>query len=141
MKRLLLVALMWGVSFSAFAVYRCDIGGNVTYSDNPCPGGRQLDIKPAQAPDAGATKRLAQEKKELKLLETARHKREAQEEKAMQRAARQQAATKSHCDKLAMRKKWADEDAKQGSRRHIDNAKLKSRRLSEQHALECGKPL
>lgn len=132
--------LIWAailcLSTPAFAVYKCESNGHVTYSDSSCPGGRQLDIPPA--PDsAEARQRAVQEQQALKRLENERRKAELQEAKGRQQAANRQAARRRKCASLERRKKWAAEDAATTYIRSAEKAKRKARRAEETFEAEC----
>jgi len=132
----LISACILCLSAPAFAVYKCESNGHVTYSDSPCPGGRQLDISPA--PDAtDARKRAAQEKQVLNRLESEQHKTELKEEQDRRQAASRQAAKQRKCASLERRKKWASEDAATAYIRSAEKAKRKARRAEEIFEAEC----
>lgn len=136
--RALLLGLLLSLSAPAFAVYKCESDKKVSYSDIPCPDAKVLDIGGAASPDAAhARQQATQEKKKLTQLEAARHKMEAKEEKERQQAARANAAARKTCAKLALRKKWADEDAASATGKSAVKAKQKARRAAEQHQSEC----
>ena len=134
------VHLIWAsilcLSTPAFAVYKCESNGHVTYSDSPCPGGRELVIPPA--PDsAEANKRAAQEQQAFNRLENKRYKAELKEEKDQQQAARRQVARQRKCASLERRKKWAVEDAATTYTRSAEKARRKARRAEEIFEAEC----
>lgn len=147
MKRLLLSCLLPllaspALASPALAAYKCESAQGLTYSDTPCPGGKQvvLDQGSVNAADSKqALQRAAQEKKELKELESARHKREANEEKEQKKTAKQVAAQRKKCSALAQKRKWSEEDAASAPLKSTEKAKRKARRATEKYELECSK--
>jgi sRNA-binding protein len=141
--RFALFCLLAGAGSTASAAYRCEANGRVIYSDAPCPGGRQVDLNltpggSLSEKEAGKSReQLKQNKKELERLRKERHKREAVEEKEQKKAAREQAKKRKRCDNLAMRKKWAEDDARASVGKASERARLKASRLAEQYAMEC----
>lgn len=137
-SRHMLTALMMLCTAPAFAIYKCESGGRVIYSDAVCINGKVLDINAAQPADADAAMRhAAQEKRQAEQLERSRQKREASEEKEHKRAARAEAAQQKKCDTLARRQKWAEEDAASAAGRKADTARRKARRAAEEYLAEC----
>jgi sRNA-binding protein len=139
----LLAMLVFGAAPAFAAAYKCESSGRTVYSDAPCPDGAELDLKntPGGAvSDTDAKKSGAQaahNKAELKRLENERHKREAGEEKENKKAAREQDKKRKYCSKLAMRKKWAEDDARSSVGKSSDKAKRKASHMAEQYAMEC----
>jgi hypothetical protein len=135
----LLSALLVSLSMPAFAIYKCEAGGKVAYSDTRCAGGQTIDVDNA-ASDNGAQSRreLAQQKAELKRLESMRHKQEAQQAKLRRTAARAEAAKQKKCGSLARRKKWADEDVAAATGKSAERARRKAQRARETYEDECG---
>jgi len=138
MIRALLLPLLLSAAMPAFAVYKCESGGKTVYSDAPCPGGRELEIAPAADP-AAATRTLARQKEEAERLASARHKREAQEERVQQKQDRAAAGKRKKCASLALRRQWAEEDAAKAEPKAAPKAQKTARRAAEKHQLECGK--
>lgn len=138
MKPALLFCFSFLLASPALAIYKCQSDHGTIYSDTPCPNAKVLDINSAAPADPdNARHQAAQEKKSLKQLEDARHKSERIEEKDRQRAARAQATVRKTCAKLALRKKWADEDAASATGKSADKARRKARRVEEQFQAEC----
>ena len=139
--RVLLPAALVSAAIPAFAIYKCEAGAKVTYSDSACVSGQSTDLgNPATRPDntAHARRELAQQKAEVKRLENARHKQEAQQDKLRKAAARTEAARQKKCASLARRKKWADEDAATATGKSRESARRKARRANEVYGSECG---
>ncbi len=139
MLRFMLIGLLLSFSAPALAVYKCESGGKVSYSDTPCPDGKEIVVEPVQASEASrAAKQLTREKKQLKRLESERHRDEAKVHSARQRAAKRQAALHKKCTSLARRERWAREDAAAATGKAANRAKLKARRAAERYEEECG---
>jgi hypothetical protein len=139
--RLLVPAFLMSAAAPAFAVYKCESNAKITYSDTACTGGRSTDLgNPATGSDnaAQARRELAQQKAEVKRLETARHKQEAQQEKLRKAAASSETARQKKCASLARRKKWADEDFAAAAGKSREKARRKARRAEETYSSECG---
>jgi hypothetical protein len=141
MLRTVLLCLLVVFSTPALALYKCKSGDNISYSDEPCPGGKALDIgsSPSAVDTAKARQQTAEEEKKLKRLENERRKHEAQEEKERQRVAYANATKQKRCNSLARRKRWAEEDTAKSAGKSNEKAKLKTRRIAEQFEEECGK--
>ena len=139
MLRVLLMAVIVAFSMPALAAYKCQAGGKTTYSDAPCPGGKVIDVSdPASASEATKIRQqTAQENKKVKQLESARHKREAIDEREQQRVAHSYAARKHKCASLAQRQGWAHEDAAKAVGKAAAKAKLRARRADEKFQLAC----
>jgi hypothetical protein len=132
------------IAAPAFAVYKCESNGQVTYSDAPCRGktlslANSIDAEVPGTNVASAKEKLAREKKEVTRLEKERHKREAAEEKEQKKVAKADAVKRKKCSTLAHRKKWADEDAAAATGKSREKAQRKARRAAETHQAECGK--
>ena len=136
-RHMLTVLLLTGAAPS-FAIYKCESGGKVIYSDTACINGKALEINAAPPADADAAMhRAAQEKRQAELLERSRQKREAGEEKENKRAARAEATQRKKCDTLARRQKWAEEDASSAVGRKAEAAHRKARRAAEEYLVAC----
>lgn len=136
-----LTAVLMAASGSSHAVYRCNADGKISYNDQPCDGGRKLDIADAP-PDAASNaqrieKELAAGKKQLKQLEAERQKSEAAAAKERQRAARQQAAFDRRCERLERRQRWTSDEAAAAAGKAADKARKKAQRAAEVYEQEC----
>jgi hypothetical protein len=137
--RLLLLPPVLLLAAPAFAVYKCQADGKVSYSDIPCPSGNGSRLDAAKAPDAGeAQRRLARDKAEAKRLEAERHKREAQESAQRRTSAHVLEKQEKKCAQLAQRKQWAAEDAARAGVKSADKMQRKARRAEQQFQQECG---
>lgn len=145
--RLLICLVLFTLPLSAMAVYKCETGKadgsqrSVTYSDTPCHGGKSTAIDPASntvsiVHEAGEPGNV-QRKEELRRLESARHRREAQEDKAAQKTARTVATRQRQCARLAQQQKWREEDAAMAAGKSADHARRRARRAAEAYRLEC----
>jgi hypothetical protein len=143
MLRIPLVVLLLLNSAPALAIYKCEAGGKITYSDAPCLGAKVKElaeatgnsVSPADA--THAKQQLVREKSEAARLEKARRQREAVDEKERRQAAKSAATRKRNCAVLAQRKKWSDEDAAAASGRSAEKARLKARRMTEKYEAAC----
>ncbi len=140
MLQTLLVTLLLSFSAPALAIFKCEITGKISYSDEPCPGGKTV-IKNGDTVSSldaiKAKQQLAQDKREVERLEKARHQRETREEKEQQQATKSANAKKAKCTSLEQRKKWADEDTVHATGKSADKAKRKARRAAEKYEVEC----
>lgn len=137
---LTMLALL-ALSTPAWAVYKCEAAGKTVYSDTPCRdiGAHEQEIRlaPAAGDPQDAQQRLQQEKKELQRLENARARQEAADDRARQRARKAQQARNKKCKELALRVKWAREDADSAAGRARDKAQRSLRRAEEKQRLSC----
>jgi len=124
-------------SSPAMAIYKCESDGKTTYSDVPCGAGmREIDAD-APPPDAEAQRRAQQEKAALQRMEATRSRQQAADEKERQRALKKRQARQKQCSELALRLKWAREDAEQTYGRSRDKALRNARRAEERYDLRC----
>src|SRR6478735_1853921 len=99
MRAMLFCALL-AFSGPVLAIYKCETGGKITYSDQACANATVLETP--SAPDAQETKRrITQEKTDVQRLERERHKRENIEEREHRRAAKAGAAHAKKCENFA----------------------------------------
>lgn len=143
--RLLISLLLLACPLPALAIYKCETGRTVSYSDTPCRSGKSSMIDPGHAgggfEPVAEDPRLEQQKAELQRLQNARHRREAQEEKAAQKLLKARAARQKKCAKLTLQQKWLEEDAALAVGKATEKARLKARRKAEAVHLECGQAL
>ncbi|HEX2603945.1 MAG TPA: hypothetical protein VHL60_04670 [Oxalicibacterium sp.] len=137
---LIAVALLC-FSAPALAVYKCEVAGKAVYSDAPCSESvhsmKEIRVESGSSDTTEAQQRLQQDKQQLQRLETARKKQEAADEKAAQRARKVQQAHAKKCQDLALRAKWAKEDADQASIRSREKAQRRQHRAEEKYQLSC----
>lgn len=137
---LVLLAAMTCFSMPATALSKCESGGKVIYTDQPCATGKTVKYDTPTANDRlAAERRLTADKRELQRIETERYREEAKVERSHARIVKAAAAGKKKCNALARRKRWADEDAASSAGKAADKARRKARRADEQFQEECGK--
>ena len=129
------------LSAQAQNVHKCTVDGKVSYSDMPCPSAAAsattLVVPAAPPADPAAAADLARQKKQAAALEKARHRREDQDAREADKAARAASVQHKKCAKLKLNKQWADEDVQRASVPKLDHAKLRAKRAGEALALEC----
>jgi hypothetical protein len=136
MMALMLCALVQPVA--AQTVYKCSVGGKVSYGEQPCADGKSSALALPPAPDhAAAVERLKQDKARLAAFQKDRKAVEARADREIERAARAAASTRQKCDRLRLQSKWADEDAARASKSSVAAARLKARRQAEALAVQC----
>ncbi len=138
-----ILALLTAYASAALALNKCEADGKITYTEAPCPGAKTLDTDNRPAADiASAKQRAAKEKTDLKRIEVQRAKSEAQQARTDQAAARLakvQDRKAAKCDKLALRKQWAEEDAAKASGKTQEKAKTRAHRAGQAYTLACRK--
>lgn len=149
MKSLLWILLLSGTAHAA-TVYKCTADGKITYTETPCAASASatvLNVPAAPPPDPAAAADLARQKKQADALRAARLKQEALDERAAEKADKAAAIQRKKCAKLALQKKWAEDDARAagGSSTRIttgaptaaDRARQHATRAAELYAVEC----
>lgn len=143
-SKLLLLAMIF-FSAPAFAIYKCESGDKIIYSDIPCNSGKSGNMKelavvdPANATNNNlAHKQLQRDKKELQRLQQRREKEETQEARQQAKRYKTAEAKKKKCAESAQRVQWAKEDANSAPTKSSERAKQKARRTTEKHQLSCG---
>lgn len=133
--------LMLGLASPTWAVFKCDSGGKIEYTDTPCEGGgKVLDVNTSPPADAAsASRQAAQEKRHLNSLERERHKREAADDRALKKASRERAARHKKCSTHARRQKQANEDVARTTGMANERARRKAQRITEAYEAECGR--
>ena len=126
----------------ATGTYRCDDAGRVTYSDLPCPSGRQTRIAgTARAPSAedraAAIDRARADQAQLATIERRRDQERRQEQRAAALAARRGERQKDACPKLALRAKRAHEDVEAAGPRDQPVKRVRARRADEDYMALC----
>jgi hypothetical protein len=143
--RPLLIALLLSFCTPAFAIYKCETNGRVSYNDTPCPESQHakhvntVNASPLSSDSAQAQRQLTQEKNQVRQLQQERRQRETAENKQQDRNARTYAVKQKKCASSALHKKWAKEDAAQATGKSASKATRKARRAAEKYELECGK--
>lgn len=141
MSRLLLLALLYAVSFPASAVYKCKTGTQTLYSDTACANAITVQTDDTFSAEAAqdARQRLAADKAELDRLQNGRRREEALAERAHDKYAREAASRRKHCIALEQRQRYAKEDAATASKKASAKARTRAQRATEKYAVECGK--
>lgn len=135
MKRFLLLAALLS-PLSAFAVYRCEQNGKITYTDFPCAG-RELEITRATTAPQSNGDSLRRERGEVGRLQKLREQRERQDQQIRDLAARGAAAREKKCRSLALQQKWREEDLRESTLDKADKARTRLRRAQEKFDSEC----
>ncbi|ALK97152.1 hypothetical protein AB595_15885 [Massilia sp. WF1] len=126
----------------AQAVYKCQSEGKTAYSDRPCAHGASSAMPPPAGislsdtlgPQGGDARTLL----ELEKARIAREKSQEKEGRVQVREARLIQAQRKKCDRLRLRRKWAEEDlARTAHGPKHEAARLKLRRQAEALAVEC----
>jgi hypothetical protein len=122
-------------------VYKCTADGKTTYADRPCATGKSVELPPPAGirPEGAETvaTRDARTLVELEKLRIAREKEQQRADKADARTARAAAAHRKQCDRLHLRKRWADEDVARLTGRARVAAQRRSTRAQQALAVEC----
>lgn len=144
MLKIFLTCLFFTFSAPALAIYKCESGDKISYSEAPCLSGKTTNLssqitQPSAAETAQAQRTSAQEKIKVSKLENARHKREEKEEKQQAKEAHAYAAKQKKCAALALHKKWSSEDVATASSKQRQSAQRKAQRSAEKYTLECEK--
>lgn len=145
MRLFLLLSVLLAFSSPALAINKCESDGKISYSDKPCGGGKAVrfdappDIRPASPDAASAREQAAREKNALNRLQDERRQREAKEDKERHKLARAEEIQRKKCTDLALRQKWAEEDAAAARGKSTEKAKRDARRKAEKFQAECGK--
>lgn len=137
MLRFLVLVLLCSTA-SAQTLYKCSVGGKITYSGKPCAGTiTQIEVPAAPAPNPEAARDLARDKTLSAKLQKERQAREAQQQRDDDVVNRTSGARAQRCAKLRLQKKWADEAAGKAVGPNREAAQDKARKQAEAMALEC----
>ena len=129
------------------AAYRCDDGGRVTYTNLPCPSGRQTEVvdraaSPTARDRAAAEARNRADRAQLTVIEDTHERERRQDTKAAAVAARRRAGRGKEaaaCSKLAVRAKRAHEDYERASPRDQSTQRTRMHRAEDDYAALCKK--
>lgn len=139
---LLAVGLLF--SAPAWAVYKCETGGQVTYSDTACTDGKTLDIVDNKSNQGINTGQPAKDKAAVQQQRREHAKADRQQAQARAKSEREDARAKlvaeknkRKCAQLAQRKKWAEDDLRNANAKGQEKARRKSQRASDQYLAEC----
>jgi hypothetical protein len=145
---LMLAVLFAGLIVPAAAqtVHKCTVDGKITYSESPCPAGAasatELAVPAAPAPDPSAAAELARQKQQAAALEKERLKREARQDRELEKSAQGIRAVNAHakkCAKLKSDKLAAEEEGKTVTIQNEARARARIRRATDAYALECSR--
>ena len=136
------------VAAPAWAIYKCETDGKVTYSDAACANGKTLNVDTSKGNTGMAPSQTAKDKAkdqaQAQRLEREHAKAVSQQIKAQQKTEREAARAKlvedkqkRKCALLAQRKKWADEDVRTATVKNLEKSRRKSLRINEQYQAEC----
>lgn len=138
LRHVFLIGIFLCMAEPAFAIYKCEDAGKVSYSDIPCASAIEIGtdrLDPLEA--KRAHKQAAEEKKMLGRLETEERKNVRKQEGDRRRIAKSEASRENRCKTLERRRKWANEDSHLASVKTEAKAKRKARRAAEQYEQEC----
>ena len=136
MTALVLCALVQAAS--AQTIYKCTVGGKVSYGEQPCAHGKATALAVPPAPSSqDAAAALERDKARLAALQKERATVEAREERDSRHAARAAAGTRQQCERLRLHSKWAQEDAARADKATRAAARRKAQRQAEALALQC----
>ena len=128
-------------SAPAAAVWRCELAGKITYSDQPCTAASGYIVPEPDALNAeevrAAQTRAVQDKLRLRQSEERQRADEERALRAQRLHAKEAARNKKTCDSLALQKKWREEELAQATPKSAENLKQKARRAAERYAMEC----
>ena len=127
--------------------YRCDDGGRVTYTNLPCPSGKQTEVvdrggAPSAADRAAAESRHRADQAQLDANARERQHERQQDEKAAALATKRNAAhgkESAACARLALRVKRAREDYDTAGPRDQPAKRVRMRRAEDDYATACRK--
>lgn len=141
------LALSAGWSAPAWAVYKCESAGQVSYSDTACANGKTLAMQDDQDNQGIKPRPSARDKataQQLQRQQRERAKADKQQAKAQAKAEREEARAKllqekkqRKCVQLAQRKKWAEDELRSANMKNQEKARRKSQRASDQYLAEC----
>jgi len=132
------------VATPAWAIYKCEADGKVTYSDAACTNAKTINVDTSKGNTGISPPQAVQNTTESQRLARERTKTDKQQIKAQQKAEREAARAKlvedkqkRKCAQLAQRKKWADDDVRTATIKNLEKARRKSSRVNDQYQAEC----
>jgi hypothetical protein len=147
MLRILLLALLIASPAHAIAIYKCESNGKILYTDAHCAGGKLPDLRERVRNNPplsvmAVKAEIARAKQEANRLREQRLVQEAMEQAQQQRLALDDYIFTKKCVALALRKRWADEEAQLASGfAGYQDTEYKARRIAhavnEKYELEC----
>jgi Domain of unknown function (DUF4124) len=139
---LILAATLLPAAAQAQSVYKCTHEGKTSYGDRPCAQGASTALPPQEGipisdrtgPQGGDARTLL----ELEKARIAREKAADRQGRVEVRQARAAQAQRKKCDRLRLRRKWAEEDlARTAHGPQHEAARIKLRRQLDTLAVEC----
>jgi hypothetical protein len=131
-------------SLPAWAVYKCDNDGQVTYSDAACANGKTVAIDDARGVKSPAPVAAAKDKAAQQRLDKSRAAEDKRVSRQRDKQEREEARTrlvaeklKRKCAQLAQRKAWAEDDLRNAPVKTMEKARRKSQRAAENYRAEC----
>lgn len=123
----------------AQSIYKCRAGGKLTYASAPCDGAAvtAIDAPYVPEPDPRFSAELKRDKALLAGLQKARRAEALREQRAAAQAERGAAVRRQRCAKLALQKRWADQDAGRAAGFDQEATQRKAQRMGEAFAVEC----
>ncbi len=137
----LLLSLLLAISAPAWAIFKCDVNGKITYSDTPCSEGNHTLLRPTpkvDTDDAKQAQRTAlREKNTLVQIEKAHAAIEAEQARQQQHQAKLAAERRRHCLALSQRVKWRKEDMAHIRAHSAEKAQRHYRRAADEYDADC----
>ncbi|MCW5298127.1 hypothetical protein DXT88_08040 [Herbaspirillum lusitanum] len=131
-------------SLPAWAVYKCDSDGKVTYSDAACANGTTVAIDDARGVNSPTQTTAAKDKALRQRLDKSRAAEEKRVSRQREKQEREEARArlvaekqKRKCAQLAQRKSWAEDDLRNAPVKTMEKARRKSQRAAENYRAEC----
>jgi hypothetical protein len=135
---ILLACAVLATSTSAQTVYKCTTNGKVSYGERPCADGKSTMLAaPAAGDTAAAQPALERDKTALKTIDKAHAAEDERASRERTRAARAADIRRQKCERLRLKRQWAEEDATRAAGQARDTAQLKAKRQGEALAVEC----
>ena len=139
------IALLTACGIAGATAYRCDDAGRVTYTNLPCPSGRQTELREtARAPSAedraAAVDRARADQSRLAAIERRREEERRQDQRAAALTARRgvdRGKQKDACPRLALRARRAHEDVETAGPRDQATKRVRARRADDDYAALC----
>lgn len=139
----LAAACLCSAALHAQDVYKCSADGKTSYGDRPCAHGASRPLPPPPAgisisdqmgPQGGDARTLL----ELEKARIAREKAAEKQGRVEVRQARAAQVQRKKCERLRLRRKWAEEDlARTAHGPKHEAARTRLRRQTESLAVEC----
>jgi hypothetical protein len=123
---------------AAQTVYKCTTAGKVSYGERPCADGKTTILAAPAAGDTAAAEAAAErDKTALNTIEKAHAADDERAGRERTRAARAADIRRQKCERLRLKRQWAEQDAARTTGQARDTAQLKAKRQGEALAVEC----